>query len=137
MSAAVENLVRIVSPGDTRYFTLADANETLPLIQRITADSSQKLQIVRCELRNLLPNDPRVAGVEVRYEKIVKKWISKMERLGVIAKGLWLVDFDTGDGYLCWKYPELKVSHYHEYTGGFATRQPIKDIIEQNSPNWA
>ncbi len=136
MSAA-EKLIQIVSPGDTRYFTLVEANEALPLIQRITAESYRQLQIVQREIQNLLPNDSRIASVEARYEQIVKKWISKMERLGVIVKGLWLVDFDTGDGYLCWKYPELKVSHYHEYTGGFATRQPVDEIIEQNRPDWA
>ncbi len=137
MSDTVEKLVHLVSPGETRYFTLCEANSVLPAIKAITSESYKQLDLVRRELANLLPNDPRLKKVEAQYEEIVRKWVSKMERFGVTVKGLWLLDFDTGDGYLCWKYPELKVSHFHEYTGGFATREPVEEVIEQIRPDWA
>ena len=63
--------------------------------------------------------------------------MSKMERLGLVVKGLWLVDFDTGDGYLCWKYPELRINHYHEYNAGFAGRRELAEVIEELDPDWA
>ena len=130
-------VVQIGSPESPRYFTLAEANQTLPLVKQITRDSYEELEIIKKKLRNFVPSDPRVVFVERQYEEIVKKWISKLERLGLIVKGLWLVDFDTGDGYLCWKYPELEVSHFHSYTGGFASRRPVSEIIEESHPNWA
>ncbi len=130
-------VVQIGSPESPRYFTLAEANQTLPLVKQITRDSYEELEVIKKKLRNFVPSDPRVVLVERQYEEIVKKWISKLERLGLIVKGLWLVDFDTGDGYLCWKYPELEVSHYHSYTGGFAARRPVSEIIEESHPNWA
>ena len=37
-------------------------------------------------------------------------WTRDMEMLGVVVKGLWLIDFDSGEGYYCWKYPEPAVS---------------------------
>ncbi len=130
-------IVQIGSPESPRYFTLAEANQTLPLVKQITRDSYEELEVIKKKLRNFVPSDPRVVVIERQYEEIVKKWISKLERLGLIVKGLWLVDFDTGDGYLCWKYPELEVSHYHSYTGGFAGRRPVSEIIEESHPNWA
>ena len=137
MKAAEAKLVQIGSPDAPRYFTLAEANETLPLVKRITQEAYEDLEDVKKKLRNFVPSDPRMVHVEKEYETIVRKWISKLERLGLIVKGLWLVDFDTGDGYLCWKYPELEVSHYHSYTGGFAARRPVSEIIEEQHPNWA
>jgi len=137
MSQAKSNVVQIGSPDAPRYFTLKEANDMLALIKKITAESYSELQVVKTRLQNLLPSDPRVVFIEKEYESVVKKWISKMERLGVVVKGLWLIDFDTGDGYLCWKYPELEISYYHEYTGGFAARKPISKVIEETSPDWA
>ena len=137
MNSAEPKLVQIGSPELPRYFTLAEANETLPLVKRITREASEELEAIKKKLRNFVPSDPRVVYVEQEYEEIVRKWISKLERLGLIVKGLWLVDFDTGDGYLCWKYPELEISYYHSYTGGFAGRRPISEVIEERHPNWA
>ena len=137
MNTANFKVVQIGSPDSPRYFTLKEANDTLPLVKRITEKSYDDLQVVRRKLENLLPSDPRVVRVEEQYEQIVKRWISKMERLGLVVKGLWLIDFDTGDGYLCWKYPELTISCYHGYTGGFAARQSIEEVIEEMRPDWA
>ena len=137
MNSAQSKLVQIGTPGTPRYFTLKEANETLPLVKQITSESYEELQVVKTRLQNLLPSDPRITGIEKHYESIVKRWIAKMERLGLVVKGLWLLDFDTGEGYLCWKYPELEISYFHSYTGGFAARKPIAEVIEETHPDWA
>ncbi len=85
----------------------------------------------------MIPANPRMQEVERQYEIIVKAWVGKMERLGLVVKGLWLVDFDTGDGYICWKFPELKLGHYHGYHEGFGGRRPLREIIEELDPDWA
>ena len=46
-------------------------------------------------------------------------WAGEVQSLGLEAKGLWLVDFDNGEGYYCWCYPEETVAHYHGYADGF------------------
>ena len=76
---------------------------------------------------------PFVGGVTVS----VKRWMAKMARLGLVVKGLWLVDFDTGDGYLCWKFPELKIGQYHGYHEGYTKRRPLREVIEELDPDWA
>ena len=42
-----------------------------------------------------------------------------------VVKGLWLVDWDCGDGYYCWRYPEASIAHFHGYDDGFNGRMPI------------
>jgi hypothetical protein len=131
------NNIQIGSVGDPRIFALDEARELFPLVRRITADAYEELQPVKQRLRNMMSTDPRIVQVEKSYEEIVKRWVSKMERLGLVVQGLWLVDFDTGDGYLCWKYPELKINHFHDYTAGFSDRRNLEDIIEELDPDWA
>ncbi len=130
-------ITQIGSIEEPRLFTLDEAQEIFPLVKRITHEAFQTLEPTRRRLEHMLATDPRMVRVEKQYEAVVKQWVRKMERLGLVVKGLWLVDFDTGDGYLCWKYPELKISHYHDYTAGYSDRRPLKEVIEELDPDWA
>jgi hypothetical protein len=49
-----------------------------------------------------------------------------MEALGLEIKGLWLVDFDNGSGYYCWRWPEPALEYFHGYEAGFAGRARIQ-----------
>jgi hypothetical protein len=128
---------QIVARDETRVFTLAEAEELFPLVRAITEAAWHKLEPVRRKLEAMVPVNPQIHDVERQYEAIVKRWMAKMARLGLVVKGLWLVDFDTGDGYLCWKFPELKIGHYHSYHEGYTTRRPLSEIIEEMDPDWA
>ena len=137
MTATAKNITQIGSCTEPRVFTLDEARRLFPLVRRITAAAHEELVPIKHRLENMLSTDPRLPGVERDYERVVKAWVSKMERLGLVVKGLWLVDFDTGDGYLCWKYPELRIGHYHDYTTGFAGRRPLDQVLEELVPDWA
>ena len=130
-------IAQIGSVDEPRVFALGEAQELFPLVRRITAEAHKELRPVKQRLRNMLSTDPRIVQVEKAYEVIVKRWVSKMERLGLVVKGLWLVDFDTGDGYLCWKYPELQINHYHDYNTGFSGRRVLSEVIEEIDPDLA
>jgi hypothetical protein len=49
-----------------------------------------------------------------------------MEAFGADVKGLWLVDFDNGSGYYCWRWPEPELAHFHGYDEGFSGRVRIQ-----------
>ena len=134
---ALENVAEILPCGETRIFSLSEAQSLFPLVSRLTQEAHAELEPVRKTLETLLPTDPRLAVVEKTYEETVKRWVGKMERLGLVVKGLWLVDFDTGDGYLCWKFPELRLGHYHGYDEGFASRRVLEQVVEELDPDWA
>ncbi len=137
MTRIDNNVVQIGFSDSPRCFTLSEARETLKMVKPITAEAHRELEEVKSRLHHLLPSDPRIAAVEKEYEAIVRKWIAKMSRLGLVVRGLWLLDFDSGDGYFCWKYPELSITHFHSYSGGFVERRPIADVIEETHPDWA
>ena len=128
---------QIVTRDETRVFTLAEAEELFPLVRAITEAAWHTLEPVRARLESMVPGNPRMYAIETEYEAIVKRWMAKMHRLGLTVKGLWLVDFDTGDGYLCWKFPELRLGHYHSYQDGFGGRRPLREVIEELDPDWA
>lgn len=134
---SANSVFQIVADSDPRAFSLQEAEALFPLVRRLTQQAYVELEPVRRKLESLLPTNPALLQVEQQYEAIVKHWVGKMERLGLVVKGLWLVDFDTGDGYLCWKFPELKLGHYHSYAHGFSDRRPIGDVVEELDPDWA
>jgi len=136
-SANAVQIHQIGAVGEPRVFTLAEAEALLPLVRTITEQSADELAPIKQRLNNMLATDPRTPAVQREYEDVIKRWVSKLERLGVVVKGLWLVDFDTGDGCLCWKYPELRIAHYHGYDEGFAGRRPLAEVIEELDPDWA
>lgn len=137
IEADFTRLHQIGPVGQSRVFTLGEARALFPVVQRITREAHAELEPVRRELIAMVPGSPHIRDVESRYQEIVKRWVAKMERLGLVVKGLWLVDFDTGDGYLCWKFPELKIGHFHAYHESFAGRRPLHEVIEESSPDWA
>jgi len=128
---------QISACNDPRVFTLAEAEELFPLVWKITEEAYRELEPVRRQLEAMVPANPQIQKVEREYEATVRRWVGKMERLGLVVKGLWLADFDTGDGYLCWKFPELRLSHFHSYHEGFGGRRPLCDVIEEFDPDWA
>ena len=62
-------------------------------------------------------------------EKLIQtafyRWQKKVQKLGCQAKGMWLVDFDNGQGYYCWHYPEPDICYFHGYDEGFRGRVKI------------
>lgn len=131
------HIIQISTQGDPRMFTLAEAEDLFPLVWRITRQAHGELEPLRRSLQTLPPMSPQLKQVESQYEAIVRRWVGKMERLGLVVKGLWLVDFDTGDGYLCWRFPELRIAHYHAYGESFADRRRLREVVEELDPDWA
>lgn len=123
--------------GEHRIFTLEEALELFSLVRRITAASAAELEPISVRLREPFSFNDEITVLEKEYERIVRRWVAKMERLGLVVKGLWLVDFDTGDGYLCWKFPELELGHYHPYDKGFSGRHPLAEVLAVELPDWA
>ncbi|MDQ2970044.1 MAG: tetratricopeptide repeat protein [Acidobacteriota bacterium] len=104
------------TPAQTRIFTFEEACLLLPKVQEITSEAV---------LRYARMGE---AGGESENERqgIVREWAREILALGAVIKGLWLVDFDSGAGYYCWKYPEPSLEYFHGYEEGFAGRLPLQ-----------
>ncbi|HEY1251168.1 MAG TPA: tetratricopeptide repeat protein [Thermoanaerobaculia bacterium] len=95
-----------------RVFTLDEARALLPRVKDLTSEAVLRYGKLSGEL-------------EGERESVVREWMREVRSLGVEIKGLWLVDFDSGAGYYCWKYPEPALNHFHGYEEGFAGRLPL------------
>ena len=94
-------------PG--KHFTYEDACALLPEVMRLT------------DVAVALVEESEDADPEA-YQRIVADWAESVMALGIQVKGLWLVDFDSGSGYYCWKHPEPALEYFHGYDEGFAGR---------------
>lgn len=106
-------------------FSLQEARDLLPRLRHLTADAVRRTESLASELERLAEDDPARASLSDTLRDVVNGWADEVRALGVEVKGLWLVDFDNGEGYYCWRYPEDTVSHYHGYDDGFVGRIPI------------
>ena len=124
MSGAA-GVVQIVPSGKRRVFTLEEAVELLPLLKRITARSEQELRRVVAFMKHAGLSSDRRRELQAKADDIVFRWSSKVSRTGALVKGLWIVDFDSGDGFYCWKYGEESIMYRHGYGEGFSARVPL------------
>ena len=92
-----------------KIFTYEDACALLPEVQRLTTVAAEQVEQI----------EDADAAV---YEGIVQDWAESVMALGIEVKGLWLVDFDSGGGYYCWRHPEPALEYFHGYDEGFSGR---------------
>jgi hypothetical protein len=127
-----------------KYFSLADANKTLPLVKRIVAD----IVALHPEWRDLVARYELVAAqakpdwgeskeqIALRSEietsaRRINDYLLELEQIGCVFKGFdqGLVDFygklDGRDIFWCWKAGEERIDHWHELDAGYSGRQAI------------
>jgi hypothetical protein len=108
-----------------RIFSFDQARQLLPDVKRLTADAVRRAEALASRVQELALDDPARARLDGELADVVNGWADAIRTLGLEAKGLWLVDFDNGEGYYCWCYPEDALTHYHTYEEGFAGRMKI------------
>ena len=115
----------MTSPGKRRW-TLEAAREILAEVRERTARAVPEVErlVAARELRD--PGSEERAEIEAQIRTQIGRWTRVMEALGVEVKGLWLVDFDNGNGYYCWKWPEEELAWYHGYEDAFKGRVRIQ-----------
>jgi hypothetical protein len=129
-------------------FTIQEANDLLPVLRRLIGRIFQNLDFLRSESETVIreeslsPNSPELmqrlqekdAIVRLIYE--VKGLVEEINSYGCVCKGVeqGLVDFPCLFGeeivFLCWRYGEESVGHWHRVEDGFAGRKPLLDSGE-------
>ena len=99
-----------------RVFSYEEAAALLPAVREATDGAFRRVETLAGS------PEPRARA---EADEVVQEWARGMLARGLEVKGLWLVDWDSGGGYYCWKYPEHTVAHFHGYEEGFAGRVPI------------
>ena len=108
-------------------FSLEEARKLLPVVYRVTDESAREVKVLMNRIDAFAEkNHPSVEGLEGNVNSIIEAWQKKIQMLGGSPKGLWMADFDNGEGYFCWKYPETEINHWHGYQDGYSGRITIE-----------
>ena len=136
-----------------KYFNVAEANATLPLVKAIVRDITELslgLRERHERLQRLAPpgggrlseaHQEEMALLEDDFDRADERMRELVRELN--ALGVELKDYDTGlvdfpawkDGhevYLCWRLGEPEVAHWHEVDAGFTGRQKLKAEVHSN-----
>jgi hypothetical protein len=130
-----------------RYFSVAEANKTLPLVKKIVEDIVRQSRLVdnlQQRLTRVLrerrrPSDDLYSEelkqsqseLEVEEEQL-QTFVGELMKLGVELKSdeIGLCDFrslrDGREVYLCWKLGEPEVMYWHELEAGAAGRHRLQ-----------
>jgi len=121
---------------DARHFGVAEANRYVPLLQRtfiVVRAELQRIQEIDAQLgRSAAPAPDRLAEERAARIRRVQGELQTLADLGIEVKAVdGLVDFrallDGRTVYLCWRFGEEKVDHWHELEAGFGGRRPIQE----------
>lgn len=125
-----------------RYFTLAQATNSLPLVGRVVADIVRlhgEISDMKEKTTDVAGNTKLTADAERDMAELVGKINGYAEELAAIGCELkdprtGLVDFigrhQGRDVFLCWKLGEAAIGFWHETSAGFEGRQPIASLEE-------
>lgn len=112
-------------PRGRRTFSYDDALALFPVVRDLTDAAVRQVEALVNRVQSRDDAESRGTEIQEAYENIIAAWTAEVTALGCEVKGLWLVDWDSGDGYYCWRYPEDTVGHFHTYDEGFAGRVPV------------
>lgn len=134
-----------------RFFTLEEATALLPSLKALVGAQLERRATLEERLGQLAlktgappeaiverpddPDDVRALKREIvrRIEEYQKGW-NELESIGAVLKDArtGLVDFyskiDGRTVFLCWRFGEDAIEHYHDLESGFAGRKPLATI---------
>ena len=132
-----------------KYFSLAEANRTLPLVKRIVVDIRllyprwrdlvQHYEYAAAQSRPEWGESPEQERLRAEIDGVardINDFLLELEQVGCVFKGFeeGLVDFygklDGRDVFWCWKVGEERIAHWHDLESGFAGRQPVPELID-------
>ena len=122
--------------GSTRVFSLAEANELVPVVTEFTAKVVEHLNEIRrrykIESEEATSSVPE--SVVKAIEQLLRKWSERILELGAHPKGYFTVDFQSMDPELlyCWSYGEDKIIFTHKVWENFSHRRPLASDLEHS-----
>ena len=116
----------MATSGPSRIFTYEEACRALPAVRERTRAALDELGSIEVPVGDAESEESRREKVQEAASQVLAGWARDVEVLGLEVKGPWLVDFDSGAGYYCWKWPEESLEFFHGYEEGFAGRVRIQ-----------
>ena len=131
-----------------KYFTLSEANRTLPLVRRVVADITAlypkwrdlvyRYEFIAAQAKPEWGESSEQLDLRRQIEDVarhINDYLTELEQVGCVFKGFeqGLVDFygqlDGRDILWCWKLGEDAIGHWHEVEAGYGGRQPVPEVV--------
>ncbi len=120
---------------DSKVFSYDESCALLEEVRELTTAAHQRLQELRGQLHAASPGSRAAKKLNEWVNTVIHEWAEQVSALGVLPKGLWTVDFDSGKGYyVCWTLNEPTLSHFHTYEQGFTGRRPLSEVPDVPPP---
>ena len=127
-----------------KYFTLAEANRTLPLVKRVVSD----ILSLHPQWRDLVSQYELLVAqakpewgesaeqVQLRscisdVAREIDRYLAELAQIGCVFKGrdIFWCKLEGRDIFWCWKAGEDRIEHWHELETGYGGRQPIPEVV--------
>lgn len=105
----------VISIHSHRTFTQEDAESILPVVRRITERAAADASEINEQIRFVPDGEPLHNRLQMQLNSIIRHWAIKISKLGATPRGVWLVDFDAGDGWFSWRHGDETLSFFHPY----------------------
>jgi hypothetical protein len=139
------------SANFAKLFTVEEANALLPRLKPAVEEMLRIFKEIRDEIEEAadrsgvpvgspdLPGQVQDRGIAPRLFERIKGIIDSIQEHGCIVNGpeAGLIDFPALYAseivFLCWKFGEQGVNHWHRIPDGFAGRRPLLDTSDEGS----
>ena len=142
------NATEAPRPKKRKYYTLEEANKTLPLLRVILRDVTSLAAELRGQYERLVRLQ-ETDGLDLAHKEEVQQLVEEFERgqermreyerelekldVELQDHNVGLIDFwslqNGKEVYLCWKLDEPEVAHWHDLNSGFAGRRKIAQKV--------
>ena len=116
----------MATSGGGRRWSLEAARILLSDVRARTERAVSVIEELEGSQGQCVVGSPKGSDSAESVQRALSEWVREMEALGVEVKGPWLIDFDCGTGYYCWRWPERELDYFHGYDEGFASRIRIQ-----------
>jgi hypothetical protein len=136
-----------------KYFSLDEANRTLPYVRRVVTDiveeyqawrdSIRRYELIAAASRSDVGETNEQVALRQEVDTIARRingFIQELARVGCVFKGFepGLVDFysqlNGRDIFLCWQLGEGEIGYWHELDTGFAGRRALAPEFAHGRP---
>lgn len=102
-----------------RFFTLEEADELVPIMERITTTNECLIQKLLDDQRYFLKcgaSTEKIKSADVKVGILLTEWGTKLTKLGCRVYGMGYVGIDSGGGFWSWHHGDgNKIQYHHGY----------------------
>lgn len=95
-----------------RKFSKEEAEALLSAVKRITNSAAAEAERIGEVIRFTPKSEPSFKRLSADLDLVVKRWAVKIRKLGARPAGIWIVDFESKEGWFSWRLGDENLSYF-------------------------